>query len=80
MSGALDGHVKVYDLQTFGMVYGMKYPSPILSMACSVRTSGDEIRGLSRVWGGLTLLWGSPRVRSTVNCPCWVWGREDGTL
>lgn len=35
MSGALDGHVKVYDLQTFGMVYGMKYPSPVLSMACS---------------------------------------------
>jgi hypothetical protein len=44
MSGALDGHVKVYDLQTFGMVYGMKYPSPVLSMACSVRLLGGCTR------------------------------------
>jgi hypothetical protein len=47
MSGALDGHVKVYDLQSYGMVYGMKYPSPILSMACAVRgTAALDIGGL----------------------------------
>ncbi len=43
LSGALDGHVKVYDLQSYGMVYGMKYPSPILSMACAVRRAVADL-------------------------------------
>ena len=29
LSGALDGHVKVYSMQTLQVVHGMKYGSPV---------------------------------------------------
>lgn len=33
VSGALDGHVKVYDLDSFTVSYAYKYPAPVLSVA-----------------------------------------------
>jgi U3 small nucleolar RNA-associated protein 15 len=33
LSGALDGHVKVFDTTTWTVVAGFKYPSPVLSLA-----------------------------------------------
>jgi U3 small nucleolar RNA-associated protein 15 len=33
LSGALDGHVKVYDLDTFQVAYAFKYPAPVLAVA-----------------------------------------------
>ncbi len=36
LTGSLDQHVKVYSLESFTVMHGMKYSSPVLSMACSV--------------------------------------------
>lgn len=33
LTGALDGHVKVYDLETFKVAYAYKYPSGVMSVA-----------------------------------------------
>ena len=38
-SGSLDGHVKVYDVSTFEMVFGYQCPHPILSMDISIDSS-----------------------------------------
>jgi U3 small nucleolar RNA-associated protein 15 len=35
LTGALDGHVKIYDTATWGVVHGVKYPAPILSLGVS---------------------------------------------
>ncbi|RPB04113.1 WD40 repeat-like protein [Choiromyces venosus 120613-1] len=35
LTGALDGHVKVYDPTTWKVVHGVKYPSPILAIGIS---------------------------------------------
>lgn len=40
ISGALDGHMKVFETTGWNVVGGMKYPSPILSL--SVITSGPQ--------------------------------------
>lgn len=40
VSGALDGHIKVFETQGWNVVAGSKYPSPILSM--SVVPSGTD--------------------------------------
>lgn len=40
LSGALDGHVKVFETTGWNVVGGLKYPSPILSL--SVISSGKE--------------------------------------
>ncbi|KAH8693867.1 putative small nucleolar ribonucleoprotein complex subunit Utp15 [Talaromyces proteolyticus] len=40
VSGALDGHLKVFDTTTWSVVAGSKYPSPILSLR--VLTTGPE--------------------------------------
>ncbi|KAJ7365692.1 snoRNA-binding rRNA-processing protein [Desmophyllum pertusum] len=35
LSGSLDRHVKIYDIQDYTVVHSMDYPSPILSLAVS---------------------------------------------
>jgi WD40 repeat protein len=43
LSGSLDGLVKIYDVATYEVVHGMKYNTPLLSVALSVnenKTSG----------------------------------------
>mmetsp|Transcript_38583 Transcript_38583/g.109118 ORF Transcript_38583/g.109118 Transcript_38583/m.109118 type:complete len:511 (-) Transcript_38583:107-1639(-) len=35
LSGSLDGHVKVYELDTFKVTHASKYPAPILSLGLS---------------------------------------------
>ena len=35
LTGALDGHVKIYDTASWTVVHGVKYPAPILSLAVS---------------------------------------------
>jgi hypothetical protein len=37
LSGSLDHHVKVYDLQSYQVVHDFKYTAPVLSVAASVR-------------------------------------------
>lgn len=41
VSGGLDGHVKVYETTGWNVVYGTKYPSPILSL-CVVRSGSTR--------------------------------------
>jgi U3 small nucleolar RNA-associated protein 15 len=45
LSGALDGHVKVYETTGWNVVGGLKYPSPILSL--SAIPSGKEDRHIA---------------------------------
>jgi U3 small nucleolar RNA-associated protein 15 len=40
LTGALDGHVKVWDTESWTVVAGMKYPSPVLSL--DVAASGPQ--------------------------------------
>ncbi|KAI9502955.1 U3 small nucleolar RNA-associated protein [Coemansia spiralis] len=35
LAGSLDHHVKIYDVQSFKMMYNMSYPAPVLSVALS---------------------------------------------
>lgn len=35
LTGALDGHVKIYDAASWSVVHGVKYPKPVLSLAVS---------------------------------------------
>jgi U3 small nucleolar RNA-associated protein 15 len=35
LSGSLDGHVKVYDIDTFQVTHASKYPAPVLSLGLS---------------------------------------------
>jgi U3 small nucleolar RNA-associated protein 15 len=35
MSGGLDRHVKIYDLATYKVTHGLKFPAPLLSLAIS---------------------------------------------
>jgi U3 small nucleolar RNA-associated protein 15 len=35
LTGALDGHVKIYDTATWAVTHGVKYPAPVLSLAVS---------------------------------------------
>mmetsp|Transcript_100971 Transcript_100971/g.289918 ORF Transcript_100971/g.289918 Transcript_100971/m.289918 type:complete len:550 (+) Transcript_100971:360-2009(+) len=35
LSGSLDGHVKIYSVQTYAVTHGLKYQAPIVSMAIS---------------------------------------------
>ncbi|QDZ25851.1 U3 small nucleolar RNA-associated protein Utp15 [Chloropicon primus] len=35
LTGSVDGHVKVYELDTFGLVHSTKYPNPVLSFDCT---------------------------------------------
>lgn len=35
LTGSVDGHVKVYELDTFELVHATKYPSPVLSFDCT---------------------------------------------
>jgi U3 small nucleolar RNA-associated protein 15 len=35
LTGALDGHVKIYDTASWTVVHGVKYPAPILSLGVS---------------------------------------------
>lgn len=42
LSGALDGHVKVFETTGWNMVAGMKYPSPILSLAVVPSQNDDK--------------------------------------
>jgi len=36
LAGGLDGHVKIYDVGTWKVVHGVKYPAPILTVSLSV--------------------------------------------
>ncbi|KAJ2157663.1 U3 small nucleolar RNA-associated protein [Coemansia sp. RSA 552] len=40
VAGSLDHHVKIYNVQSFKMMYSMNYPAPVLSVALS----GDDTR------------------------------------
>jgi len=42
LSGALDGHVKVFETTGWNVVAGMKYPSPILSLSVISAGSGAQ--------------------------------------
>ena len=42
LSGALDGHVKVFETTGWNVVAGMKYPSPILSLSVISSGSGAQ--------------------------------------
>jgi U3 small nucleolar RNA-associated protein 15 len=35
LTGALDGHVKIYDTSSWAVVHGVKYPAPVLSVGIS---------------------------------------------
>lgn len=35
LAGSLDGHVKIFELDTFKVTHASKYPSPILSLGLS---------------------------------------------
>lgn len=35
LTGALDGHVKIYDTKDWSVVHGVKYPKPVLAVAVS---------------------------------------------
>ena len=35
LTGSLDGHVKVFELDSFSVTHGAKYPGPVLSVALS---------------------------------------------
>ena len=37
LAGGLDGHLKIYDVATWKVVHGIKYPSGILTVSLSVR-------------------------------------------
>jgi U3 small nucleolar RNA-associated protein 15 len=36
LAGGLDGHIKIYDVSTWKVVHGVKYPAPILTVSLSV--------------------------------------------
>ena len=42
LTGALDGHVKVFETQNWNVVAGLKYPSPILSLGVIPAASGSQ--------------------------------------
>ena len=46
VSGGLDGHVKIFEMQGWNMVHGMKYSSPILSLAVVAVGTAREDRHL----------------------------------
>lgn len=43
LTGSLDQHIKIYNVQDYSVVHSVKYPAPILSVALSVN---DPIYGL----------------------------------
>lgn len=47
VSGGLDGHLKVFETSAWNVVYGSKYPSPILSLAVIGAGSAREDRHLT---------------------------------
>lgn len=46
LTGALDGHVKVFDTENWSVVAGFKYPSPVLALDLVAAGSGREDRHL----------------------------------
>lgn len=47
VSGSLDGHVKVFETADWNVVYGAKYPSPILSLSVISAGAAKEDRHLA---------------------------------
>ncbi|KAL8916196.1 MAG: hypothetical protein Q9208_008648 [Pyrenodesmia sp. 3 TL-2023] len=47
MSGGLDGHLKVFETSAWNVVYGSKYPSPILALAVIGAGAAREDRHLA---------------------------------
>ncbi|KAL9597163.1 MAG: hypothetical protein Q9219_005329 [cf. Caloplaca sp. 3 TL-2023] len=47
VSGALDGHVKVFETSAWNVVFGSKYPSPVLSLAVVSAGTAREDRHLA---------------------------------
>ncbi|KAL8775043.1 MAG: hypothetical protein Q9209_000522 [Squamulea sp. 1 TL-2023] len=47
VSGGLDGHIKVFETSAWNVVYGSKYPSPILSLAVISAGAAREDRHLA---------------------------------
>lgn len=47
VSGGLDGHLKVFETSAWNLVYGSKYPSPILSLAIIGAGAAREDRHLA---------------------------------
>ncbi|KAF9285600.1 snoRNA-binding rRNA-processing protein [Mortierella antarctica] len=41
LTGSLDHHVKVYNVQDYSVVHSVKYPAPIMSVAISKAADGD---------------------------------------
>lgn len=46
LSGGLDGHVKIFETESWNVVTGIKYPSPVLSLGVASTSSGKEDRHL----------------------------------
>ena len=47
VSGSLDGHVKVFETSDWNVVFGSKYPSPILSLSVVASGAAQEDRHLA---------------------------------
>ncbi|KAJ4302419.1 U3 small nucleolar RNA-associated protein 15 [Collariella sp. IMI 366227] len=47
VSGSLDGHVKVFETNDWNVVFGSKYPSPILSLSVITAGAAQEDRHLA---------------------------------
>lgn len=53
LSGALDRHIKVYDVSTYSVIHTLDFPAPILSMAIA---PGDSTLAVGMISGGSGLI------------------------
>lgn len=56
LAGGLDGHIKIYDVSTWKIVHGVKYPAPILTVSLSVHIL-DGLTNNSPMRSTLLLEW-----------------------
>ena len=49
LAGGLDGHIKIYDVSTWKVVHGVKYPAAILTVSLSVSTRAYIKTDISRM-------------------------------
>jgi U3 small nucleolar RNA-associated protein 15 len=62
--GALDGHIKIYDIGTWKLVHGIRYTSPILCMAISM---DSRVLAVGMVGGFLSIRTRDRRKRSATD-------------
>ncbi|XP_045590796.1 U3 small nucleolar RNA-associated protein 15 homolog [Procambarus clarkii] len=53
LSGSLDRHVKIYDVETYSVVHTLDYPAPVLSMAVA---PGDSTLAVGMISAGCGLM------------------------